>query len=328
MSPVWAVVVTHNRREKLRLCLAALAGQRRKPDRILVVDNASTDGTRAMLDREHDEVEVLVLSTNEGGAGGFHEGMKHAYEGGAEWLWLMDDDTIPEADALAELLAAATRVKKPAGSATARTTKPARSSSAGVMSPGRDGPPRDLGPGPLLLASKVIWRDGSIHPLNFPTLERRRMGLVVSGAEQGVLPMRAATFVSLLVHRAAIERYDLPLKHYFLWSDDIEFTSRVVLGGEQAWFVPSSVAVHDTPAPDDFRFASPDRFYYHARNTLLIARSRDRPARDRLLRVWLVAATSAGYALRYRDRASVVAILRALRDALRRQPGGPVSRLR
>jgi GT2 family glycosyltransferase len=172
-----------------------------------------------MVEREHRDVETLALQRNEGGAGGFHEGMKQAHARGAEWMWLMDDDTVPEPDAPAELLSASARCR-----------------TAGEPS------------GPTLLASRVIWRDGSAHPLNFPTLERRRMDLVIAGAQQGLLPMRAATFVSLLVHRRAIDKYHLPLKHYFLWSDDIEYTSRVVLGGERAWFVPSSVALHDTSA--------------------------------------------------------------------------------
>ena len=110
MSGVCAVVVTHNRREMLRRCLAALADQRRVPDRILVVDNASSDGTREMLGSEWAHVELLSLRSNEGGAGGFHEGIKRAYAGGAGWLLLMDDDTIPARDALAELLDTAERL--------------------------------------------------------------------------------------------------------------------------------------------------------------------------------------------------------------------------
>src|SRR5256885_7130786 len=104
MAAVCAIVVTHDRRHMLAECLQALAGQTQPADRVLVVDNASTDGTREMVERDHPEVDVLALPTNEGGAGGFHEGMRRAYEDGAEWMWLTDDDTIPRADALEELL--------------------------------------------------------------------------------------------------------------------------------------------------------------------------------------------------------------------------------
>lgn len=284
MNPVCAVVVTFNRSDMLRRCLAALGEQTQAPDRILVVDNASTDGTTEMLRREHPTVEVLRLEVNEGGAGGFHEGIRHAHATGAEWLWLMDDDTIPTPSALAELVAAAERL---------------------------DGSP------PALLASRVIWRDGSFHPMNYPIFERRRMERVVMGAALGLMPIRGATFVSLLLHRQAVERYQLPLKHFFLWADDIEYTSRIVLGGEPAYFVPTSVVLHDTAAPEDFRSARPERFYYHVRNTLLMARIRERPARDRLLRFWILVSTAAAYVLKNRSVASVVAITRALRDGLR-----------
>ena len=106
---VWAIVVTHNRRELLCESLAALDRQSRPLDRTLVVDNASSDGTPEMLRAECSKLDLLALPTNEGGAGGFHEGMKRAYLAGAQWLWLMDDDTIPRPDALAELLAGAER---------------------------------------------------------------------------------------------------------------------------------------------------------------------------------------------------------------------------
>ena len=287
MGSVCAVVVTHNRKAMLRRCLSALAAQRRPPERILVVDNASTDGTGAMVEREYDQVELLALAANEGGAGGFHEGMKRAHTDGAEWLWLMDDDTIPSSEALAELLAVAERDLE------------------GVSVP-------------TLLASKIVWRNWSAHPMNFPTLERRAVERVIAGAEHGVMPMRSATFVSLLVHRGVVDRHGLPLKRFFLWSDDIEYTSRAVHAGERAYFVPASMALHDTDAPGDYRSAEPDRFYLHARNTLFMARGPNRPPRDRLLRVWIFVASSVAYLAKNRSRRSAAAVLRAIRDGFGR----------
>src|SRR5437868_4973779 len=102
---VCAVVVTHDRKEMLRGCLSALEHQTRTPDSILVVDNASEDGTGHMLAAEFPRVAVRRLDTNQGGAGGFHEGIRAAYEREFDWLWLMDDDTVPTPAALERLLA-------------------------------------------------------------------------------------------------------------------------------------------------------------------------------------------------------------------------------
>ena len=101
---VCAVVVTYNRKVLLRECLLSLEGQTRRPDAVLVVDNCSTDGTEAMLAEEFRHLWNLRLEVNSGGAGGFHEGMKWAYQRGFEWIWVMDDDVEAMPDALATLL--------------------------------------------------------------------------------------------------------------------------------------------------------------------------------------------------------------------------------
>jgi len=288
MDRVCAVVVTHNRRERLRECLVALAAADPAPDRVLVVDNASTDGTLAMLAREHRDVEVLALDQNQGGAGGFHEGMRRAHEDGARWLWLMDDDTVPEPGALGELLAVPARV----------------------------------GFDPALLASTVRWEDGRLHPMNIPWPERVRVERAIDGAELGLVAVRLATFCSLLVHHDAVRRHGLPLKHFFIWSDDVEYTSRMVLAGETAYMVPSSIAVHRTPSPYTHMTADPARFYYHVRNTVYMIRGPGRPLRDRIARTWVLASSSLEYLLRHRTAGAAVAVLRGLRDGVRRIPGG------
>jgi GT2 family glycosyltransferase len=108
---VCAVIVTHNRKELLRECIAAVQAQTERLARILVLDNASTDGTDAMLRDEFagadaDSIEIVRLPENIGGAGGFREGLKRAADGGYDWIWLMDDDTIAAPTALERLLAA------------------------------------------------------------------------------------------------------------------------------------------------------------------------------------------------------------------------------
>jgi GT2 family glycosyltransferase len=96
---ICAVVVTFNRRDLLLGCLRSLARQTRALDDIVVVNNASTDGTSEMLATQFPDVVALHLATNIGGAGGFHKGMEWAYERGCDWMWVMDDDVevLPEA---------------------------------------------------------------------------------------------------------------------------------------------------------------------------------------------------------------------------------------
>ena len=124
---VCAVVVTYNRKELLIECLDALLKQTRPVDAIYLIDNASTDGTPELLKEtgfikklppreliEPWEKELVIdnkfiifyvrMHENTGGAGGFYEGVKRAYEKGYDWLWLMDDDVEAYDKALENLL--------------------------------------------------------------------------------------------------------------------------------------------------------------------------------------------------------------------------------
>lgn len=100
-----AVVVTYNRKELLRQNLNSLLAQTRPVDEIIVMNNASTDGTAEMLAREfkYPQITVVTMPENIGAAGGFHEGMKLAYEKRYDWIWVMDDDAFPYKDALERL---------------------------------------------------------------------------------------------------------------------------------------------------------------------------------------------------------------------------------
>ena len=284
---VCAVVVTHNRRSLLVECLAALRTQIRRPDRILVVDNASSDGTPQMLRNEYPDVELVALATNQGGAGGFHDGLRRAHAGGSDWIWLMDDDTVPTPSCLEALLSAVDRV-----------------------------------PAPALLSSKVVWTDGRPHPGNWPGFERSRTEAVVAASEVGLIPLRVTTFVSLLVSRGAIDDHGLPLRRYFLWSEDLEYTARI-LRRAPGYLVPDSVAVHKTARRDHTCVtAPPERFYFHVRNTLYMLRGTAWDLAEKPLLVYVLVATTFNYLRFNRFSPRVVPIIwRGVRDGLR--PGVP-----
>ena len=238
---ITAVVVTYNRRDLLLEALAATAAQRRAPDAVIVVDNASTDDSAAAVRAKFPAVELAELPHNTGGAGGFAAGMALALDGGADLVWLMDDDTVPEPGALAALLEA-------------RASHP--------------------GPPPALVASRVVWTDGRPHPMNTPrpkpfaTRAER-----AAAAAAGCQPIRSASFVSVLVDAAQTRRRGLPQADYFLWNDDFEFTTRL-LRGHAGLLCPASVVVHKTKT-----FGSTDadpgpRFFYEVRNKIWMLRSR------------------------------------------------------
>ena len=106
MNKVAAVVVTYNRIELLKECIKALQQQIYTCD-ILIVDNASTDGTEEYINKikkDYDNLHYKNTGDNIGGAGGFNFGMRWAVEAGYEYVWVMDDDCLPYADALEKLI--------------------------------------------------------------------------------------------------------------------------------------------------------------------------------------------------------------------------------
>ncbi len=168
---VVAVVVTYNRRDLLAEALSAVLGQSRAPDAVIVMDNASTDGTAEMVRARFPSVRLAAARRNTGGAGGFAYGLALALAEAADLVWLMDDDTVPEPGALRAML------------------------DARALHPG--GPP-------ALIASRVEWTDGRPHPMNTPRVkpfvskEER-----LAAAAAGCLPIRSASFVSILVDAGA-----------------------------------------------------------------------------------------------------------------------------
>ncbi|RRD44529.1 glycosyltransferase [Buchananella hordeovulneris] len=236
-----AVVVAYNRRELLTQVLAKLAAQTRPVDALVVVDNASSDGSGEVA-RTHPAVtEVVTLPRNTGGAGGFTAGIARAVaQHAADYVWIMDDDTLPTPTALAELLAAKAR----------------------------------YGGSPALLASKAVWTDGTEHPMNTP---RPRPFLAraarLRAARAGVQHVRTASFVSILLDARAIAAVGLPRAGYFLWNDDFEYTA-ALLRGRTGLFVPDSVVVHATKVLGDSSADPGDRFEWEVRNKLWALRSR------------------------------------------------------
>ncbi|HEU5418514.1 MAG TPA: glycosyltransferase [Streptosporangiaceae bacterium] len=239
-AQVVAVVVTWNRRDLLMESLAAVTAQSRPPDAVIVIDNASDDGTAQAVRARFPAVRLTGLTRNTGGAGGFAAGLALALADGADLVWLMDDDTVPRHDALAPLAA------------------------AWAGHPGQR---------PALVASQVVWTDGRAHPMNTPRRrplagrDRQR-----AAAAAGCVPVRSASFVSVLVDAAACRERGLPQADYFLWNDDFEFTTRL-LRGRAGLLCPASLVVHKTRLRASTDTDPGPRFFYEVRNKIWMLRS-------------------------------------------------------
>ncbi|MDR2252795.1 MAG: glycosyltransferase [Bifidobacteriaceae bacterium] len=230
-----AVVVAHNRRDMLEGTLDALAAQERAPDAVLVVDNASADGSAELAASHPVVTEVLALARNTGGAGGFCAGTAHALMSlSAGAVWLMDDDSVPTPRALAEL------------------------ERAWRAYPGKV----------AVASSRVVWTDGRPHPMNtqrprlFASRTRRRRA-----RRAGAVPIRTGSFVSLLVDGHEVWRHGLPRADYFIWNDDLEYSARLLRHGDGI-LAPGSVAVHHTKEFAGALDAPGERFFYEVRNKI------------------------------------------------------------
>lgn len=102
-----AVLATRNRKEMALGCLQCLAAQSVLPEWVIVIDNASTDGTKEALRNLSDlpfVFERIDAGENLGNAGGIERAMERAFSLGADAVWILDDDSWPEPEALEQLL--------------------------------------------------------------------------------------------------------------------------------------------------------------------------------------------------------------------------------
>ena len=194
-----AIIVTFNRCDALRRCLLGVFGQTLVPTSVLVVNNASSDGTLAMVSSLFPSVSVLSLNSNVGGAGGFRAGLEDAHRKGFSRYWLMDDDGFPERDCLAAL----TEVLEEKG--------------LGVVAP-------------------VVLADPYLGTLAFGiNASGKRLlthgELVVSHGSRGLVHTDAAFFNGILLRRVVLETIGLPNPALFIRGDEVEYFFRARRAG-------------------------------------------------------------------------------------------------
>jgi rhamnopyranosyl-N-acetylglucosaminyl-diphospho-decaprenol beta-1,3/1,4-galactofuranosyltransferase len=241
MDRVAAIVVTYNRKELLGTCLRAIRAQTRSCDRVLVIDNASTDGTGTFLSAEgflDGSVDLVTMPQNTGSAGGFHEGMKRAHEAGFEWLWLMDDDGSPAPDCLERLLSSSATLDV-IGPVVVRNDDP----------------------------SRLTWKLRKPRPGGWfqPFRSIGDYAELVEEARDGVYSGFVTMFNGVLIHRRVPDAIGYVLADLFIWGDENEYMLRCKAASFRVGMRVDAFHLHPFVRP---RHSSPWKFYYLYRNTM------------------------------------------------------------
>jgi rhamnopyranosyl-N-acetylglucosaminyl-diphospho-decaprenol beta-1,3/1,4-galactofuranosyltransferase len=231
---ILAAIVTYNRLALLKRSVEALLSQTHPPDRILVVDNSSTDGTKAWLSAQPGI--TVIRQPNSGSAGGCFTAARVAYEEGFDWLWMMDDDTIPRDEALERLVASPVLDRESTG----------------------------------FVYSLQVYPNGSV-PVNDPgPTTPDEWALTV--LHERCVPVKRASFVALMVARRAISRAGYPMREMFFMGDDHEYTRRITDLGFRGFCVLDSIVLHDTKLLQslDLKTSSPIKMRYSLRNNIYL----------------------------------------------------------
>lgn len=253
-----AVVVTYNRLSQLRPTVERLMAE--PCDRLIIIDNGSTDGTRDWLRSiESERVRVIMAPGNLGGAGGFELGLRKAVElDDPDWVVIMDDDARPQPGCFSVFLE------------------------------------QDMTQWDAVSAA-VYQRDGEICEMNRPTINpfwhiptflrtavksvlgRSRGGFHIPDEAYRSEPQEidATSFVGLFLPRGTIEQAGYPDGSLFIYGDDVLYTLGLRKAGMRIGFVPELQFEHDFDRiynGDACLYNPIWKAYYTARNGLLVYR--------------------------------------------------------
>jgi GT2 family glycosyltransferase len=233
---VAAVVVTYNRSDVLPNALTGLLAQSRPLNELIVVDNASTDGTTDMLAADFPTACLVRMSENLGPGGGFAQGIGEAVSNGNDWVWVFNDDDVPDPDALEALLDAVVEL-------------PART---GILGSGRR---EGLGRAIPLGGRWTGFRHRSVA-----------LPADTSGAP---VALDVLTFSGSLVSAALVREVGVPKIDYFMMVEDFEYCLRARRAGWGVYALPRPLVV--SLALGSQGQARPWRGYYQTRNQLAMA---------------------------------------------------------
>lgn len=249
---VTVVLVTFNRLEKLKIALSCYERQTYKIEKLIIVDNCSTDGTidflKKWIDIKSDfDKDVVYLSENTGGAGGFGAGMDHALDLvnsmqlKTDWILVSDDDAFPNDDAIEKMLAYYRKQELE------RQTE-------------------------IVALSSAVINHGQVHESHRSRVEKdffrvRFVGVNKNYYSEDGFEIDLFSYVGTMIKVSALKRVGTTFRDLFIYGDDNEHSLRLRKIGKLVC-VPTSIFVHDIPGVEARKIGWHN--YYNRRNQLYI----------------------------------------------------------
>jgi hypothetical protein len=232
------VVLNTNRRDDTLACLESLSASNYDNLQVMVLDNASSDGSVEAISARFPAVETVRLEHNLGYAGNNNVGIRRALAQGADWVFVLNEDTLVEPDCLSTLIAAALSGPR-----------------VGVVGP----MVYTFDPGQIISSAggAIDW-----HIADAPNIG---MGQV----DNGQFPARPVDYINgcgLLISRVAIEAAGLIDDTFFIYFEETDWCARVRKAGFEIHFVPTAHMRHK--APITASAFGPSTLYYMTRNRL------------------------------------------------------------
>jgi len=244
MVSVASVTTARNARRLLPRHIEGLLLQTRRLQEIIVVDNASTDGTAALLAEEYPEVKVLQMKENLGAAGAWAAGLSYAaLNMKHDWIWTFDDDSVPNHDALENLMSGLESIRD-----------------EGVEIGIGVAVPVHVGTG--ISYSPLLWKDAFVHP---------SADLLAQPVWFADLAFAAGS----LVRREVVEEIGLPRADFFMDFFDFEYCLRARSRGYKIAVVNAAQFSHEVGRAREIKLSGykrlwpdhePWREYYMSRN--------------------------------------------------------------
>jgi GT2 family glycosyltransferase len=287
---VAAVVLNWNDAGATSACLRSLAATRYPNLAVIVVDNASTDGSAEALARDP-SIDLLRNPANLGFTGGVNTGIRRAMENGADYVWLLNSDAVTGPDVLGQLVAAAERDER-----------------IGLVSPVFHDP---------AAPDRPEWCLSRFDPASRVASQTADPGEARAWADRypGQLVLIGT---ALLIRRALVTAIGGLDEQFFAYVEDVDYSLRAAAAGFRAVVVPEAVVLHGFKRPVETPGAVPAYLHYFmTRNYLLLWRKR--PGRVVLSRamLWFLRQRLSQIARMRDDPAAVNAVLAGLWDGLR-----------